>query len=212
MKSLAVNHDFDDKQGDQINWEDHIGLCHKAAGIMCSMTEKLRPHYMDIVETLKGKLWEITQPKEDGGYDYTVSRFSTYAMVGLLRFHREIKQLYLPTVVGISASEQRATTHFVPDTVWKAISDKSVDEPSRLCDLKEILGDVFSCLSEKQVEFFEAWMPTGMNNIEACKEIGMSRGYAKYSRGKARDHVEWLKKNDIELYNQYIDAIGGVPA
>ena len=212
MKSLPVNHDFDEKQGDQINWEDHIGLCVKAATMMCQRTPELKPYHSDIVETLKGKLWELTQPKKGGGYDSSKGRFATYAMPSLLRYHREIKQMYLPTYMGGKAAERRAITHLANDTMWAMTEDNRVPDMGREIDLRDIIDDVLSRVKEKPAEFMRAWMPTGQTQREACIEVGRVRSYSVSARDDVRDQIKWLKKNDIELYNQYIDAIGGVPA
>ncbi len=212
MKSLAVNHDFDDKQGDQINWEDHIGLCYEVARVICSMTEELRPYYMDIVETLKGKLWELAQPKENGGYDSSKGRFATYAMPSLLRYHKQIKQLYLPTLMGGKAAERRATTHLAEHPALMMNAGQKAPDMGREIDLSEIIDDVLSCVNDGAAEFMRAWMPTGQTQREACVDLGRAKNYRIGARQDVRNHIRWLKKNDIELYNQYIDAIGGVPA
>lgn len=88
--SDTLNHEFDDKQKN-INWEDHKGLCHLAAGKMCKREPKLRQFYEDIVCDLELKLWWAA---EKANFDPSKGRFSTYAMMAMMRTYRDVVKMY----------------------------------------------------------------------------------------------------------------------
>lgn len=95
MRPTEINPDYHEaNDGRAIDWREHEGLCKLVARRMCNYNHRLEPHYDDIVEDLKVKLWECSRP---GKFDPSKGiRFSTYACAAMFReYARTICLLYL---------------------------------------------------------------------------------------------------------------------
>lgn len=152
-----INHEYDNKQG-AIDWKDHIGLCHVAAKRMCEITRELVPHYEDIVEDLKFKLWYCARPRENGrGFNPDKGvRFSTYAVTSMLRSHREIKKLYLDKpesatrgkgVHKISINAEHANADTSLESVIPGKPGPDIDE---LLDHRDICDRILTTCTNKE--------------------------------------------------------------
>lgn len=210
--TTPINHDFDDKQ-DAINWEDHVGLAHKSAEIACFVAPKFAPHFDTLVQDLTSKLWEIVN---NGNYDGDVARFSTYAMTCLNRYwQRELQWHYFGKGGSVARGKDTRVISMNGTRVGKDLELQSVigvsDEcPSRRMDIKEIADDALQTMTEKSAQSVLLSRVHGKGCAAAGRALGISKQASRARNRRAYDSVRNLKDTDPALYDQYIDAIGGV--
>lgn len=216
---IQVNHDYDDKQGDTINWEDHQGLANEATRLICINEPRARRYFSDIVNDMKVKLWHCARPKsEGGGYDPAKARFSTYAMTAMLRYWtRELSILYLDrrtsesrgygvTEISLDAPQNRSECLNLHGCIGNL--DESVDAS---IDRKIILEDVMLALDDKEREALVAWCSfNAKNKKHASRMIGVSGWEATNRINGSAKIGEIIKQVHPKMHQEIIEVIGGV--
>lgn len=205
-----INHGFDNKQG-VINWEEHVGLCNIAAKRMCEITPQLKPHYEDIIEDLKFKLWYCARPLENGkGFDPDRGiRFSTYAVVSMLRSHREIKKLYLDMPEsaargkGVRKVSINAKYANADSTLESIIPGKPGPDINERLDHQDVCERIFGICTQKEREYLSVFVEPGVNEKLASQTLNLDRNTGPHRRKRASKRVRALCERYPELFEGY---------
>jgi len=195
------------QQEQDASFEGNIGLCYLAADIICRRRRDLQPHYENIAEDLKAKLWKIV---EGGGFDPSRNfEFSTYAMPSLINEYKYIVRLYTgestwrkydkpersieaASIADMIGGELDPIENFEFDSTAKILVERCMD-----------LAD-----DGEQREFLNEWVRNGGNVRLAERTLGMYRGKGGYAMRRfiktIRKHVE----QNSEFANDCTEAIG----